>query len=130
MIPVLVAKVASVVGISGNLLFSVCFTETGMHNVNNYKDRNGGSFGVCQIALPTAREQLPFVDRLALMQPRVNLLVAAMYLKKLKAKYKGLRETIAVYNAGSVRFVNNDFFNVKYVDKVMRTYYAVNGGVL
>lgn len=119
MIPLIVGKIAYSVGISTHLLFAICTVESGFKNVNNYTDNQGPAFGVCQLHGDTAKEMLPYVDALALMQPKVNLLVAALYLKKQQNRYGNLTDVIASYNAGSVFIVNNEYTNKEYVDKVV-----------
>lgn len=118
--------VANTVGVNSMLLVSICNVETGMRNVNNYGDHHGPSYGVAQIKLDTARSVVPYVDVLALQQPRVNATVAAKLLKKLNKKYNNQWDAVAAYNAGSLRYKNGKLINKKYVDKVKHSYYNMN----
>jgi hypothetical protein len=129
MIPLIITKIAHIVGISSSLLYSVCYIETGLRTVNNYADGHGGSYGQCQLNLSTARAQLSYIDLLALQQRSVNYKVAALYLKKLRLKYGNTRDTVAAYNAGTVRIKNNNYTNYVYVDKVMNIYYKVEDNI-
>lgn len=127
----LIVGIANKVGVSPFLLLSICQVETGMKVLNNYAD--GGSYGVAQVQLKTARSIVPNVDILALQQPEVNVLVAAKYLKSLLNKYNNDEwKAIAAYNAGSLRYKNGMLINKKYVDKVKKVYYnySSNKGVI
>lgn len=117
----LFTTIANQVGVSASLLISVCTAETGLRNVNNFGDANGrGSLGICQVGLPTAREQIKHVDALAMQQVRVNIRVAAIYLKKLERTYTSYPLIIAAYNMGHVKINRNgQLVNREYVDKVM-----------
>lgn len=126
MLPIIVSQVAASVGISANLLYAVCLHETGFKNVSNYNDPHNGSYGICQINLDTAREIMPYVDRLALMQIRVNLEIAGLYLKKLSNKYNNISHVLAAYNAGHVTYVDGTIRNHRYIDKVMNIYSKLN----
>ena len=98
------------------LLLAICFTETGFNNVNNISDRNGGSYGICQMSLRTARSMNKSIDALALQQPDVNIMISHRYFESLKAKYKGnVRKSISAYNAGHYTSTNKT-----YVDKVIK----------
>lgn len=121
MVPVIAAKVAATIGISANLLFAVCQTETGFQTKNNFKDGHGGSYGICELNLKTARSFLPWVDMLALQQNEVNLTIAAMYLKKLQLKYSNnSMHSVSAYNQGLAWMTNGVYRNQVYVTKVMK----------
>lgn len=119
-------KVATKVGIKPMLLLSICNVETGLRNINHYQDHHGGSFGIAQVQLQTARTIDRRVDLLALQQPEVNLTIAAKYLKVLSKKYKTDEELIAAYNAGGAYYKNNELINKKYVDCVLNSRYSFN----
>jgi soluble lytic murein transglycosylase-like protein len=118
----LISTIATKVGISATLLLSICTVETNLRNVNNTTDPHGGSFGICQLNLKTARSIHKYVDRLALQQPQVNIEIAALYLKKLNKKYKNEWHVVAAYNAGKARIENGFYLNQGYVDRVKRVY--------
>lgn len=113
----LILAIAKSIGVNAYLLVSICTVESNLNNVNNFKDKNGGSFGTCQLNLKTARQIAPNIDILALQQPMVNAHIAALYLKRLEKKYKTNRRIASAYNAG--RPVT---YNPTYVNKVMRIY--------
>lgn len=118
----LIVGIANTVGVSPMLLLSICQVETGMKVLNNYTD--GGSYGVAQLQLKTARTIVPRVDILALQQPSVNVMIAAKYLKSLLNKYGNDEwKAVAAYNAGSLKYKNGVLINKKYVDKVKKVYY-------
>jgi soluble lytic murein transglycosylase-like protein len=122
----LISVIAKKVGVSASLLLSICTVETGLRNVNNLEDPNGGSYGVCQVSLPAARSVMPYIGILALQQPEVNIEVAALYLKKLQQKYDdNIWHSVAAYNAGTPRMVDGVYRNQKYVDKVQKVYYGL-----
>jgi hypothetical protein len=115
--------IADSVGVSASLLLSVCTVESGLRQVNNFGDANNrGSFGICQVSLDVAREQLHFLDKLALQQNVVNIRVSANHLKKLLKKYQNVNDAVSAYNMGHVRIRNNRYANQRYVDKISLLY--------
>lgn len=118
---------ANKVGVSASLLLSICTVESGLRPVNNFTDHGGGSFGICQVQNSTAREIVPWADRLALQQPELNAYIAATVLKKKINKY-GEVLGIASYNSGSPKFLNGVLRNKKYVDKVQKLRYNIDYG--
>ncbi len=112
--------IAQKVGISVSLLLSICTVESNLRNVNNYNDKNNGSFGLCQLNLDTARLLKPHLDRLALQQPSVNIHTAALYIKQLEKQCSSPECLASGYNAGTPTMKNK-----KYVDKVMKVYNTI-----
>ena len=104
------------------LLLSICQVETKLKNINNPHDHNGGSYGVAQIQLPTARDVSPETDLLALQMPSHNIKVAALIFKRLMKRYKDPWKAVAVYNAGSLRYSDGKLINQKYVNAVWEQY--------
>lgn len=125
MLTALISTIAMKVGVNGMLLLSICQVESGLRPVNNFKDGNGGSYGVCMINEKTAKSFFPFVDRLALQQPSENITIAAMYLKKLYSKYNNPWHSVAAFNAGKARMENGQYRNAEYVAKVKRVYCSI-----
>jgi hypothetical protein len=121
----LLTQIANQVGISSSLLLSICTVESNLKNINNYLDNVEPSFGVCQVQLSTARTIMPYVDSLALQRPRINALIAAMYIKRLEMKYDLLSEVVSAYNRGSIKRINGKLSNQKYVDNVLTYYYTI-----
>lgn len=119
----LVIKVSTKVGVKPLLLLSICNVETRLTNINHFKDHNGGSFGIAQVQLKTARGIDKTVDILALQNEELNLTIAAKYLKLLSKRYKNDRDLIAAYNAGGVYYKNGSLINEEYVDKVVNSSY-------
>lgn len=118
-------KIAKVVHINAHLVISICTIESNLTNTNNFNDRLAPSLGICQLHLETAREQIPYIDSLALQQPQVNILVAAKYLKKQLKRYDGnIEHAIAAYNYGSVKIVKGEYINNNYVDNVLLVLYT------
>lgn len=106
---------AALTGVNPALLSSLCFVESN-HKINAYVHQDGGSpsYGICQVKESTARA-LGFTGRAeALMDPSVNALYAAKYLKRQHRRYKSWPKAVSAYNCG--RVCNNK----RYVDKVMR----------
>lgn len=121
LIPIIVTKVAATIGISANLLFAICQTETGFQTKNNFTDGHGGSYGICELNLKTARSFEPWVDMIALQQNEVNLRIAAKYIKKLQLKYNNnSMHSAAAFNAGYARIADGEYLNADYVNKVRK----------
>jgi soluble lytic murein transglycosylase-like protein len=116
--------IAKSVGVNPFLLLSICDVETGLRNINNYQDKHGGSYGVAQLKLRTARGIYPHIDLLSLQNPRVNITIAAEYLKKIMRRYKNPKIAAAVYNAGHLEYQDGVLINHGYADKVMKKYHA------
>jgi soluble lytic murein transglycosylase-like protein len=107
--------IAIKVGISPMILLSVCTTETNLRNINN---QSNTTYGICQLKLNTAKQYGGnFLDSLALQQTRVNIEVAAKYLKSLKSKYKSNDKTMAAYNLGHTQYMDCEFINQSYVNR-------------
>lgn len=65
--------------------------------------RRGGSFGLCQMSLSTAKSELGYVgDGEGLKDPQLNCTLAARYIKILMARFKidDLPNVAAAYNSG------------------------------
>ncbi len=80
--------------------------------------------GVCQIKLSTARDMIPYIDLLALKQPKVNIEVSGMYLKYQYNKYQEWDKAIVAYNAGGVYYNDHDgeYSNKWYLNRVIKKY--------
>ena len=113
---------AQKVGLKASLLISICTVESNLKNVSNLSDPNGGSHGICQVALTTAKEIEPKINTEKLQDPVINSNLAAKILKQKIKKY-GLILGIASYNSGSPKYRNNKLINSNYVAKVLNLYY-------
>lgn len=121
----LILAVAHKIGISGALLLSVCTIENNLKTTNTYNDGGGyTSFSVCQVQLRAAKDFGSHYDSLALQQPKVNIKIAAKYLKKQLQRYKGdVRLAVAAYNSGTVKFNRKgQLINRAYVNRVLSLY--------
>lgn len=116
----IISLAAKKTGLVSTLLIAVCDTETGLTNINNFEDGNGGSYGVCQLSVPAAREFGSHYDSLALQQPKVNALLAAKYLQKKIQKYGSIELGIAAYNSGMPIYNKKGrLINLRYVENVL-----------
>lgn len=111
--------IAAKVGVSAQLLISVCSVETGLVNKNNFEDRVEASLGVCQVQLTTARRFGKHYDMLALQQVDFNILIAAKYLKYQLNRYKNTYKAVGAYNAGSYIEKSGRAINEKYINRVL-----------
>lgn len=104
--------------VSPFLLMAVCYVESGHKNVINRYDNGSPSFGVCQVKKGTAEMVGVKGD---LMNPKLNALAAAKYLRLQLDRYGNERHAIAAYNSGSL-IIDKDgkIKNKKYVDKVLK----------
>lgn len=115
--------------ILASVLISLCSVETGLKNLNNLTDRNGGSYGICQVSIRTAKYiEGNHVTTETLSDPYVNAYIAAKYLKKLYDKYGRYDYAVAAYNMGHVKIINNKIVNKNYIDKVMKLEYNMRNG--
>lgn len=116
----IISLAAKKIGLTAALLIAVCDTETGLLNINNFEDGNGGSYGICQLSVPAAREFGNHYDSLALQQPEVNAMLASKYLKKKIQKYGSIELGIAAYNSGSPIYNKKGrLINLRYVQNVL-----------
>lgn len=113
-------KYATMYKISPILLSAVCWVESSHTNVINYNDFGSPSIGICQIKNNTAK-QMGFKNA-RLINPSVNVQVAAKYLRYQLDRYKSINHAVAAYNSGSVKYKGNEFVNKKYVRKVLMRY--------
>ncbi len=117
-LPIL-TEAAQNVGIAVQLLISVCTVESNLINTSNFKDPHGGSHGICQVSLRSAREFYPNIGINTLKIPEVNASIAAQILREKLNKYKKIELVIASYNSGSPRYNKGKLINALYVQKVM-----------
>jgi len=108
---------AHLVGVPSALLLAICGVESDLRNVIVTQDPLTPSYGVCQVKLGTARFVAgPLVMSYDLMDPHMNSVMAAKYLKWQLKRYNGsVTCAISAYNAGTC---NRDL-NYKYVMKVI-----------
>lgn len=103
------------------LLDALCFVESSHRTqVINYADGHGGSLGICQIKLSTAKLVGFTGDTQTLLRPEINIKYAGLYLKKQIFRYNfDLFKAVAAYNSG--RYIANkdgNPVNILYTDKV------------
>lgn len=108
------------------LLNAICWVESSNNpHAVNAGDRNAPSVGLCQVQLPTARFTGYRGPASNLLNPRINLAVAAAYLHYQLKRYHGdYVATIAAYNAGTYRINRETSLpqNKQYVLKVLRAW--------
>lgn len=107
---------AQLVGVSPDLMLSVCWQETHHRNMVNRHDKGSPSFGVCQVKKAAAKTVIPTITEKELMNPLVNAYVAAKYIKQHQLKYKSEKIAISRYNGG---YKNKKIVNKKYVNSVL-----------
>ena len=112
-----IAAAAKAAAIPPALLLSVCFTESGFRNTLSPTDGKSASYGVCQVKLATARMFNPKVHASTLMNPKVNAMYAAIYLKYQLRRYGyDVRRAVCAYNSGSHYYPNR---GCAYSDRVL-----------
>lgn len=94
--------------------------------VQTEKTLQAMSWGLLQVMGAVCRE-LDYGDHLTkLIDPVLNIRIAAAKLKQLHTRWQTLGEVISAYNQGSPVLGNDGRFqNQDYVDKVLRTYYRI-----
>ena len=108
--------IAKTVGTSALLLMAICWQESHHKQLINNTDKNGPSYGICQIKLNTAKSIVPSITKKELMQNEMNIYIAAKYIKKHLDIYKDEKKAISRYNGG---FKNGRIINSKYVNSVL-----------
>jgi len=122
---ILIISAAKNVGVSSALLLAICTHESGLKNVIAYNDGNSHSYGICQIKKETA-QMLGFKGKaLDLMNPEVNAIWAAKYIKFQEDRYgkENWCKITAAYNAGKYsesEIVPGKPKNLKYVRLVQK----------
>lgn len=118
----LIMAIAKTVGVTGHLLLAICTHESNLKNVLVLHDMGSPSYGLCQVKGDTAKmlgfKGLP----IGLMDPKINIKYAAMYLKMQLERYNGdWCMATAAYNSGT--YNHNDIHerprNHKYIQRVM-----------
>jgi soluble lytic murein transglycosylase-like protein len=102
-----------------NLLSSICWIES-RHKVNAVHKDDGGesSLGVCQIKYSTAK-WLGFKGKQKeLMNPKINIYYAGLYLKYNLKRYNNISRAVVAYNRGNAK----NLLKTKYSMAVMRVY--------
>ena len=98
----IIFNAAKVAKISGILLLGICSHESNAFTMNYSKNDHGSaSIGICQVKLATSRMVGFNLTEKQLMNPRINALVAARYLKFQQRRYGNDWVLLtASYNAG------------------------------
>jgi soluble lytic murein transglycosylase-like protein len=122
-------KYAPVSGLSWKWLKAIALTESGQNpKAVNYDEGQGRhSVGLMQILYPDTFENLraeigvnySYND---LLNPDINIYIAASLLGKLKKRYSTMSDIIASYNSGRPIRVNGKYINQYYVDRVFYYY--------
>lgn len=105
-------------GLPSNLLSSICYIESN-HNPNkiHFNDGNGNSVGICQVKFKTAKWLGFKGSEKELMDSKVNIYYAALYLRYHIKRYHGdVSKAIIAYNMGHAKGLTH----TSYSDKVIR----------
>jgi soluble lytic murein transglycosylase-like protein len=111
------------------LLSSICYIESKhQKNAVHYNDGKYASLGICQIQLRTARYMGFKGTEEYLMQPRINIYYAGLYLKYQLRRYHGnVTKAVVAYNKGHAGDVSISTYSSQYCNKVFRQWrLAVN----
>lgn len=98
----IILGIAKSIGVPGSLLLAICTHESKLVNIIAPNDNGSPSYGLCQIKEDTAK-MLGFNEKpKRLMDPKVNVKYAALYLKMQLSRYDGdWCMATAAYNAGT-----------------------------
>lgn len=100
----LVKSAADSWGIPPALLAAVALVESGFNagavNMTAGDGARGGSYGLCQLSLLTARGLRAGVTPLDLLDPATNLYLAAQYIAQLARSGLSMPDCIGAYNVG------------------------------
>lgn len=102
-------------GLPPGLLSSLCYVESG-HNISAIHHDDGSrrdSLGVCQIQLRTARTVGFKGTTKELMDPKVNIIVAAAILKTQINRYNSVKRGVIAYNIGNAKNLTTTKYQVK-----------------
>jgi hypothetical protein len=130
-----ITQAAQRYGVEPALIKAVIGYESSF-KLNAYNPNDpGGAWGLMQVIESTARylgHTGPMSD---LFQPAIGIDLGTKYLGMQAARYQGVADTVASYNAGSVRRTTaGQYMNQTYVDRVLdllayfRAYEAEHGG--
>lgn len=93
-------------------------------NAKRYESHiNDTSLGLMQILVKTARAVAgnPSLTSAQIIQPTLNIMLGTKYLREQLNRYGKLEDTLAAYNAGSVKKTSTgEYINKVYVDRVMK----------
>ncbi len=73
----------------------------GVANHSKGDERRGGSYGLCQLSLQTAREFAPAATPGDLLEPAKNAAIAAMFVATLRRRFGNeFSDIVSAYNSG------------------------------
>lgn len=73
----------------------------GVENHSKGDESRGGSYGLCQLSLATAREFAPYATPGDLLEPHKNAAIAAMLCVRLRRQYgDDFPDVVSAYNSG------------------------------
>ncbi len=95
---------------------------------------NDASYGLMQVLLGTARRVAnnANITTAQLLQPALNVMIGAKYLRDLLNEHGSLPEALAAYNAGKPYRVQGDptkYTNQAYVDKALKAIASYRAGL-
>lgn len=105
-------------GVSPRLLRALCTVESGLKpKAFVRRDGKSSSFGLCQVKRIAAKHVGLYTNDKDLMQPEINLRVAAKFLRLQLDRYKGnVVKALSAYNAG------RDISQNTYSERVFNVY--------
>lgn len=91
-------------GLPANLLSSLCYVES-KHDINaiHHDDGTSNSVGVCQIKLKTAKWLGFKGTEKQLMDPKINIYYAGLYLRYQLQRYNSIERAVISYNKGNAK---------------------------
>jgi soluble lytic murein transglycosylase-like protein len=92
---------ANVYGLDRALVYGLVSQESSFRPLAFLMDRNGGSFGLTQISLPTATMLGYAGDGAGLYDPDTNVQFGLLYLRNQIDKYGDEGQALSAYNSGS-----------------------------
>lgn len=106
------------------LLSALCFVESSHRShVINQKDGLSDSMGLCQIKSVAAKHVGFKGSKQDLMEPSINAIYAAKYLRYQIDRYDGdILKGISAYNMGRYKELNGNAANLSYVQKVLKAW--------
>jgi soluble lytic murein transglycosylase-like protein len=111
---------AKSVKVSGAILVAICTHESGLNNIA-IQDRGSFTYGICQVKYETASMLGYEGSPEGLMDPKINAIYAATYLRYQHNRYGNWCKAIAAYNAGRYnesKILPGKPRNIKYVRNV------------
>lgn len=108
---------ADTYGLPRDIVYGLVSQESRFNPGAFLMDRNGGSYGLTQISLPTATGLGYGGDGNGLYDPDTNVKWGLLYLKQLVDRFGDMNVALSAYNGG---YVNGAITNPSYVNGVVQ----------